>query len=555
MNTSSLSRHEFPGAVTAASALEPHTSRGQNATPASTRKVQLGHAFGGGPGLRIAEQFGKRALIMAHFGMWRRLGPALFFWLAAAAGGMAAESAFFAMDTGTRDASHQSAESQVGMVKELGFDGIGPCYSTPQALSEMLAAVDRHQTKMFALYVRLDLDAAVPLSPAIRDSINQLRGRDALLWLYVTTAAHKPSDPAGDARAIPVLREVAALAEPGGVRVALYPHTSFWVERVDDAVRLARQVDRKNVGVTFNLCHWLMVDGKDLEARLKEARAHLFVVTISGADEGGKDWGKLIQPLGSGTFDVSRVRTLLKDLDFHGPVGLQHYGIQGDARANLQRSMSAWKAMREGTLMPAGKALTAWEAATGWSEVGNVSIDPQARGRLQTEPGTGVVVSQGSGQYLLSKERFGDVEVHLEFMIPEHSNSGVYLLGSHEVQIFDSFGVAKDQYPGIECGGIYPEWIHNANVRGHSPQVNASKPAGEWQSFDVTYRAPRFDATGKKTRNARFEKVLHNGKLVQESVELMGPTRVGLAEQAQGPLRLQGDHGPVAYRNIRIRPL
>ena len=63
------------------------------------------------------------------------------------------------------------------------------------------------------------------------------------------------------------------------------------------------------------------------------------------------------------------------------------------------------------------------------------------------------------------------------------------------------------------------------------------------------------DAAGRKVRNARFEKVWHNGVLVQEDVELFGPTRVGLPEAAAGPLRLQGDHGPVAYRNIRVRTL
>jgi len=467
----------------------------------------------------------------------------------------AAPTAFFAMDTGTRDAAHQTAEAQVAMVRELGFDGIGPSYTSPQALREMLAAVDQQHSKLFALYVRLDLDAAAPVSPEIRDAINQLRGRDAILWLWVTSATRKPSDPAGDAPAVPVLREAADLARAAGVRIALYPHTGMWVERVEDAVRLARQVDRKNLGVTFNLCHWLMVDGTDLDASLKNALPYLFVVTLNGADTGGKDWGKLIQPLDSGTFDVSRLLAKLKDLGFAGPVGLQHFGIQGDARANLQRSMSAWQLLQATPLMPAGKALDAWEAAAGWSEVGGVRSDPQKPGGLLTDPGAGVVVSQGAGQYLLTKERFGDAEVHVEFLIPQHSNSGVYFLGSHELQIYDSFGVATDQYPGIECGGIYPEWIGDANVRGHSPLVNASKPPGEWQSFDVIYRAPRFDAAGHKTRNARFDKVIHNGRLVQENVEVLGPTRVGLPEQARGPLRLQGDHGPVAFRNLRVRPL
>ena len=138
---------------------------------------------------------------------------------------------------------------------------------------------------------------------------------------------------------------MADLAAKSGVRVSLYPHHKNWVERIEDGVRLARQVGRKNFGVTFNLCHWLMVDGVDLDARLREAKPHLTMVTINGADEGGKDWGKLIQPLGSGTYDVGKVIAKLAEIGWNGPVGLQHFGIRGDAKANLKRSMDAWRTM------------------------------------------------------------------------------------------------------------------------------------------------------------------------------------------------------------------
>jgi hypothetical protein len=195
--------------------------------------------------------------------------------------------------------------------------------------------------------------------------------------------------------------------------------------------------------------------------------------------------------------------------------------------------------------------------AKGWQEVANVSLDKSHPTELTSTAGTGIMLSAGKGRAgdLFTKKQYGDVELHVEFMIPAHSNSGLYLMGSYEVQVYDSYGVAKDAYPGIECGGIYPEWLHNRNAHGHSPLVNASTAPGTWQTFDVIFRAPRFDAAGKKTANARFVKVLHNGKLVQRDVEVFGPTRGGQPEKAAGPLRLQGDHGPVAYRNLRIRPL
>ncbi len=470
-------------------------------------------------------------------------------------GAVAAERPFFAMDTGTRDAKHQTAEQQAALVREIGFAGIGPIYKNPEGLRDMLAAVDRHGLRLFAEYVKLDLDAATPVGPEIRDTIGQLKGRDAFLWLHVVSKTFKPSDPAGDAVAVPLLREIAALAETNGVRVALYPHTAFWLERVEDGTRLARAVDRTNLGTTFNLCHWLKVDGQELEQRLEEAGRHLFVVTVNGADAAGRDWKSLIQPLDAGDFPVSRVLAQLDRMGYAGPVGLQHFGIGGDAAVNLRRSMEAWRRLNARSLLPPGAALDAWQSAPGWREVGSAALDPADPKKLVHAPGQGVIISEGRAGYLLTRDLFSDVEVHVEFMVPSRSNSGVYVNGCHEVQVLDSFGVEKSDYPGNECGGIYPEWVGNANVRGHAPRVNAALPPGQWQSFDIVYRAPRFDAAGKKTANGCFVKVLHNGRIIHENVEVLGTTRSGLDEVAAGPLRLQGDHGPVAYRNIRVLPV
>jgi hypothetical protein len=207
-----------------------------------------------------------------------------------------------------------------------------------------------------------------------------------------------------------------------------------------------------------------------------------------------------------------------------------------------------------------GKDLAAWEKPTGdWVVVKDVCLDPADPGKFKTSTGEGAAVNgaRGNTTHLVSTEQFGDVQLHVEFCLARKSNSGVYLMGRYEVQIYDSHGVEKDQYPGIECGGIYPRWIENRNVDGHSPRLNASKAAGEWQTFDIIFRAPRFDANGNKTANAKFVRVQHNGRTIHENVELKGPTRAGLFEdeKAAGPLLLQGDHGPIAYRNIVVRKL
>jgi hypothetical protein len=89
------------------------------------------------------------------------------------------------------------------------------------------------------------------------------------------------------------------------------------------------------------------------------------------------------------------------------------------------------------------------------------------------------------------------------------------------------------------------------------PKVNASKPPGEWQKFVIEFRAPKFDAAGKKIANAKFVKVVLNDQVLHENVEMKGVTPTGVTgkESATGPLMFQGDHGPVAYRNIKITPL
>lgn len=209
-------------------------------------------------------------------------------------------------------------------------------------------------------------------------------------------------------------------------------------------------------------------------------------------------------------------------------------------------------------LLPA-KDLAAWRKPHGeWLMAAKLSVDPHDAQKFAWQPGSEAAVNgpKGRSVNLVSTQEFGDVEAHIEFMIPSKSNSGVYFMGRYEVQVYDSHGVARDKYPGIECGGIYPRWVGH-EIEGHSPRVNASRPAGQWQTFDVVFRAPRFDAAGQKTANARFVKVVHNGQTIHENVEVTGPTRAALFndEKPTGPLLLQGDHGPVAYRSVRVRPL
>ncbi len=254
---------------------------------------------------------------------------------------------FFAMDTATKDAAHQTAKEQVEMVRELGYAGIG-C-TAGKELAEMAQELDKNGLRLFTVYLGINIDPdQQKYGPELKETIEVLRERNSMLWLFVLSKKHKPSDPAGDPQAVQILQEVADMAAEANVRVALYPHTGFWVERVEDAVRLAEKANRKNVGVTFNLCHWLMVDDeKNAESLIKLAMPHLFVVTINGAEIGGKDWKTLIQTLDRGTFDMQQFLNKLHNYGYSGPIGFQGYGIGGDAYDNLKRTINAWHELNE----------------------------------------------------------------------------------------------------------------------------------------------------------------------------------------------------------------
>ena len=198
---------------------------------------------------------------------------------------------------------------------------------------------------------------------------------------------------------------------------------------------------------------------------------------------------------------------------------------------------------------------------------GAVRLDP-ITGNLIAECGEGVIAALSKLDYnednnLVSKESFADCEVSLEFFLGKGANSGVKLQERYEIQLYDSHGV--DEPSATDCGGVYPHWKFRRNGKelyyidaGVPPKANASRPAGEWQQLQIVFRAPRFDQEDEKIENAMFRLVTLNGQVVHRNVELTSPTgnvSNPLAEVSQAPLYLQLDHGPVAFRNVRVRQL
>ena len=176
--------------------------------------------------------------------------------------------------------------------------------------------------------------------------------------------------------------------------------------------------------------------------------------------------------------------------------------------------------------------------------------------RMDGSPATwkvadGAMTSVGGD--IRSKEAFADVYLHLEWMEPDmpeaqgqgRGNSGVTLQGRYEIQVLDSYGI---DVPGKgDCGAVYAQY---------AALVNACRPPLEWQTYDIIFRAPRFDADGKLLEHARFT-VLQNGIVIQNNVQVTGLNYppMDADPSTPGPLVLQ-DHGcPVQYRNVWFVPL
>ena len=202
-----------------------------------------------------------------------------------------------------------------------------------------------------------------------------------------------------------------------------------------------------------------------------------------------------------------------------------------------------------------GKDLTGWkivgQGPSQWT-FGKAALDSEAPAKLKViGPGTELICTNRTVN-LSSEAVFGDCLVELDFMVGKStagnsmdSNSGIKLMNIYEIQIFDSYGKANPNK--IDCGAIYSET---------APLVNACRKPGEWQTLVIDFRAPRFDETGNKTANARFVKVTLNGQVVHDNVEIAHGTNVGrnAKEHPTGPIYLQGDHGSVAFRNLRVTP-
>ena len=197
-----------------------------------------------------------------------------------------------------------------------------------------------------------------------------------------------------------------------------------------------------------------------------------------------------------------------------------------------------------------------------WGIAGEVEAEIDKVNKLNVEEGQGILVNlptrKNVGEDLITNLQHGDLDLEFDFMMARGSNSGIYLQGLYEVQLLDSWG--SREISSSANGGIYERWDESRpagqkGFQGYSPRQNVSRAPGLWQHMKISFQAPRFDGQGNKIENAKILRVELNGVVIHEGVELFGPTRGALSDEEsdKGPLRFQGDHGAVAFRNINYR--
>ena len=257
---------------------------------------------------------------------------------------------FFALHNIIRgDSTYTTFDKQVELVKNAGFDGIE--INQIESFDGMKTALDKYEFKGSYFYIKLQLGES--MDNRIEKAINSLKGTNTIIapYLLADNKRFKPNSPEGDSEAIRLLQIISVWSKKAGLQVAIYPHFSFYVERTDHALQLAKKVNRKNVGLSFNLCHWLattsLTERTDLKRHLKEINPYLKMMTISGAydviSQKKSIFDDYILPLGTGNFDTyDLLKYMVKTIKYKNPIGVQCYNIKGNKPQLITHTMTVW---------------------------------------------------------------------------------------------------------------------------------------------------------------------------------------------------------------------
>ena len=222
-----------------------------------------------------------------------------------------------------------SATEEANFLKQNGYAGVCQVFDQGTALAKRVAAYEKLNLRVASVYLNVND------TPILESTIKPLANRDAILELTIQKMS--PTT-------VAAVRQTASMAEKLDIRVALYPHHGNAIATMPQAIDLIQKVGHPNLGIMFNLCHFLKNEKPEmLQAVLTQAAPHLISISTAGADKQGTNWGALIQTLDLGTFQQAELFEILKSLDYQGDVALQCYGVKGDKKQNLRTSMAAWK--------------------------------------------------------------------------------------------------------------------------------------------------------------------------------------------------------------------
>ncbi len=241
----------------------------------------------------------------------------------------------------------ESFNEQAALIKKLGYDGLAGHESTDYF--ELRQALDKVGLEMPEYYAAISIDDndEIVYNESLKGILRDSRDRDLLLTIHLHSEKYMNKQEDGDKLFAEGVRKLADFCVPLHIKIAIYPHVSFYCEKVDHSVKLAKMIDRENVGVVFNTCHLLKVEGeKGWKKKAKEALPYLFMVSLNGANSGDTQnmgWDQLIQALGEGTFDTYELVKFLKDRGYKGAFGLQCYNIKQDCEIALTTSQNTWK--------------------------------------------------------------------------------------------------------------------------------------------------------------------------------------------------------------------
>lgn len=267
--------------------------------------------------------------------------------------GQTLDNQLFVFNNGVKDSIYDTVEEQLRLLVDNGYEGMEK--ERLDNFDEVYQALQENGLQLFTIYVNINLDNPdQPHDPRLEEVFRKIAGTEAMPWFFVTSQQYPPSSAEYDTLAVSILQRVADLAQQYDVRVMLYPHRNFWIEKVEDAIRVARKVNRRNLGMTFNLCHYLanrymlkQDPTEQLPTLAKAATPYLLAISLNGADTTPADpndiWESFIQPLGEGSFDTYAFLKTFLDLGFDGPVGLQCYSIDQDKAVHLKKSKETWQ--------------------------------------------------------------------------------------------------------------------------------------------------------------------------------------------------------------------